>query len=187
MRQTPARTVGPVPPERKFVPAALSILDAEGTVEGYASLFGVEDMARDVVERGAFAASLARRGAGGVKLLWQHDPAEPIGRWLSLVEDGRGLKVRGRLALDTRRGREALSLVADGVVDGLSIGFRTVRAAPDPKARRRRLLEVDLWEISIVTFPMLPAARITAVASGGAAAPKLTETIRRATALLMSE
>jgi HK97 family phage prohead protease len=142
-------------------------LDVAGTgeFEGYASLFGVADLAGDIVERGAFRESLSRRGARGVSLLWQHDPATPIGRWISLVEDARGLKVRGRLSLEVMRARELRALMRDGAVDGLSIGFRTGRARADPATGRRHLISLDLWEVSLVTFPMLPGARVTAVKS----------------------
>jgi HK97 family phage prohead protease len=140
-------------------------VDGCGEFEGYASLFGVADLAGDVVEPGAFRESLARRGARGVSLLWQHDPAMPIGRWLSLIEDSRGLKVRGRLSLEVVRARELRALMRDGAVDGLSIGFRTGRARANPATGRRHLLSVDLWEVSLVTFPMLPGARVTAAKS----------------------
>src|SRR5690606_27030416 len=92
--------------------------------EGYASRFGVPDLGRDVVERGAFAASLARRGAGGIRMLFQHDAAQPVGTWLLLREDAHGLFVRGRLNAGVARAREIASLIAEGGLDGLSIGFR---------------------------------------------------------------
>ena len=130
----------------------------DGHFTGYASLFGVPDLGRDVVVRGAFAESLARRGPGGVRLLWQHDPAEPIGRWLALREDARGLRVEGRLNLAVQRAREVAALMREGGLDGLSIGFRTLSAAPD-RAGYRQLRAVDLWEISLVTFPLQPDAR----------------------------
>jgi HK97 family phage prohead protease len=133
-----------------------------GEFEGYASLFNLPDLGRDVIEPGAFARSLARRGPSGIRLLWQHDPSEPLGHWLSLIEDQRGLKVRGRLAMAVKRAREVHALMRAGAVDGLSIGFRTIRSRADPRGQRR-LLEIDLWEISIVTFPLLPQARITGV------------------------
>jgi HK97 family phage prohead protease len=137
----------------------------DGHFTGYASLFGVPDLGRDVVLPGAFAASLARRGAAGVRMLWQHDPAEPVGRWLSLREDARGLKVEGLLNLGVGRARELDALMREGGLDGLSIGFRTLRAAPD-RAGQRRLIALDLWEVSLVTFPLQPGARIaTATAS----------------------
>jgi len=135
----------------------------DGHFTGYASLFGVPDLGRDTVAPGAFAASLARRGPGGVRMLWQHDPAEPIGRWLSLVEDARGLRVAGRLTLAVQRAREVDALMREGALDGLSIGFRAVRSTPERGGRR--LVAVDLWEISLVTFPLQPGARITTAGS----------------------
>ncbi|MBX9934430.1 MAG: HK97 family phage prohead protease [Methylobacterium sp.] len=133
----------------------------DGHFTGYASLFGVPDLGRDVVAPGAFAASLRERGAGGVRMLWQHDPAEPIGCWLSLAEDARGLRVEGRLNLAVQRAREVDALMRGGGLDGLSIGFRTLKAMPE-RAGTRRLQAVDLWEISLVTFPLQPGARIRA-------------------------
>ena len=138
-------------------------IDADGTVEGYASLFGEIDQARDMVMPGAFAATLATRNIRRIPMLFQHDPSEPVGIWLELREDHRGLFARGRLIPEVARGRELLSLLRAGAIDGLSIGFRTAKARIDPKTRIRRLLAVDLWEISIVTFPLLPGARVRAV------------------------
>jgi HK97 family phage prohead protease len=179
-------------PEVKLLAEAPRDLTPEGTFEGYASLFGVADLGRDIVMPGAFTGSLARRGAGGIRMLWQHDPAEPLGRWLSLTEDHRGLHVRGQLNLAVRRAREVAAMMKDGSVDGLSIGFRVVEARPERGLRR--LVKVDLWEISIVTFPMLPGARVGAVkrhAAPDAGAPatlpperRLALAIRRATARL---
>ncbi|MEP9379722.1 HK97 family phage prohead protease [Aquabacter sp. CN5-332] len=132
----------------------------DGRIEGYACLFDKVDLGRDLIERGAFAQSLALRGASGVRLLYQHDPAEPIGVWTDVMEDARGLYVRGRLALDVRRGREVMNLVREGAIDGLSIGFKAVLARTDPRSRVRRLSRIDLWKVSVVTFPMQPDARI---------------------------
>lgn len=130
-------------------------------IAGYACLFGITDLGRDLVLPGAFAESLARRGTAGVRLLYQHDPAEPIGVWSEMVEDDRGLYVRGRLSPAVARARECAALIAEGALDGLSIGFKAVEARTDPKTRVRRLSRIDLWEVSIVTFPMQPGARIT--------------------------
>jgi hypothetical protein len=137
----------------------------DGRIEGYASLFGVADQLGDLVERGAFARSLAALKAAGrsVKLLWQHDPAEPMGVWDMVREDDVGLKVRGRLLIETRRGREALALLRAGAMDGLSIGYRAVRTVRG-EGGGRVLTEIDLWEVSLVTFPMLPDARAAACA-----------------------
>jgi len=135
----------------------------DGCVEGYASLFGEVDQARDMVMPGAFAQTLRLRGVRRIPMLFQHDPAEPIGIWQDIAEDWRGLRVRGRLIPDVMRARELLALLRDGAADGLSIGFKTVKARVDPKSRIRKLDQVDLWEISIVTFPLLSGARIRAV------------------------
>ena len=144
-----------------FAPRAT--IDADGTVEGYASLFGELDQARDMMMRGAFAETLSARGIRRVPMLFQHDPSEPVGIWLELREDHRGLFARGRLIPEVARGRELLSLLRAGAIDGLSIGFRTSKARIDPRTRIRRIYAVDLWEISIVTFPMLAGARVRAV------------------------
>lgn len=152
--------------ETKFARADLSTVDADGTFTGYASLFGRTDLGRDRVLPGAFAASLARRGAAGVKMLFQHDPNQPIGVWLELREDAAGLFVKGRLTTEVARAREVLSLMRARALDGLSIGYRTVRGRTDDKSGIRSLIEVDLFEISVVTFPMLPEARVAAVKGG---------------------
>jgi HK97 family phage prohead protease len=149
--------------ERKFVDLVLDDVAADGTFSGYASLFGRVDLGRDVVEKGAFAKSLKTRGAAGIRMLFQHDPNEPIGVWTELSEDERGLFVRGRLAAGVARAREVLSLMKGGALDGLSIGFRAVRARTDQASGVRRILEADLWEISVVTFPMQPGARVEKV------------------------
>jgi uncharacterized protein len=149
-----------VPPSRKGDARPL-LADKDGVFEGYASIFGLMDLGHDVVMPGAFAASLRVSGAQGVKLLWQHDPRQSIGVWQALVEDGRGLHVRGKLDLASRKGREAQRLIAMGALDGLSIGYRTQKARSDPETGLRRLERVDLIEISLVTYPLLPQARIS--------------------------
>jgi len=132
-------------------------------ISGYASLFGAADQGGDVVEAGAYGLSLKRlaEGGGRVKMLWQHDPAQPIGVWDEVREDARGLWVKGRILTDIGKGREAAALIAAGAIDGLSIGYRTVKARKD-EAGKRRLSELELWEVSLVTFPMLPQARVGA-------------------------
>lgn len=138
-------------------------LHPDGTLEGYASLFGEIDQARDMMMPGAFTQTLKQRGLRKIPMLFQHDPAEPVGVWLDLSEDFHGLKARGRLIHDVARGRELLALLRAGAIDGLSIGYRTVRGQIDPRTRVRKLYQVDLWEISIVTFPLLHGARVRAV------------------------
>jgi HK97 family phage prohead protease len=138
-------------------------IDADGFVEGYASLFGEIDSARDMVMPGAFKDTLRLRGIRRIPMLFQHDPSEPVGIWLELYEDDRGLFARGKLIPEVVRARELHALVKAGAVDGLSIGFRTASARVDPKTRIRKVRAVDLWEISIVTFPLLQSARVRAV------------------------
>jgi HK97 family phage prohead protease len=170
------------PTETKFARAALASVEEDGTFSGYASLFGKADLGRDVVLPGAFRASLARRGAGGIKMLFQHDPREPIGVWTEIREDTAGLFVRGKLTTGVARAREVLSLIRAGALDGLSIGYRTVRGRTDAKTGIRSLIEVDLWEISVVTFPMLPEARVSSVKA--ARDVRLVAAIRRATVVM---
>ena len=142
-------------------------IHADGTFEGFASLFGREDLARDVIEPGAFSDSLSNRGTGGIKMLLQHDPNQPIGVWEELAELPRGLYARGKLMMDVARAREVLSLMIAGALDGLSIGFRTIKARKSDNGAVRHIEKVDLWEISVVTFPMQPLARVSAVRQSG--------------------
>jgi len=136
-------------------------------IEGYASLFDATDQGGDVVARGAYAACLKTMAAQGrrVRMLWQHDPAQPIGIWDEVFEDTRGLRVKGRLLDSVAKGREAAALISAGAIEGLSIGYRTIRATTTDKGQRL-LTELDLWEVSLVTFPMLPSAKVSA--KGGA-------------------
>ncbi|SMX32172.1 HK97 family phage prohead protease [Octadecabacter ascidiaceicola] len=150
--------------EHKFIALGDSVAVENGIeISGYASLFGKADQGGDVVETGAYAASLERlSGKGGrVKMLWQHDPAQPIGVWDEVREDAAGLYVKGRILRDVEKGREAAALIEAGAIDGLSIGYRTVRATKNTTGGRL-LSELELWEVSLVTFPMLPDARVGA-------------------------
>ncbi|MDB5597390.1 MAG: hypothetical protein JWM36_4351 [Hyphomicrobiales bacterium] len=139
----------------------------DGTFEGYGSVFNVVDSYREAVMPGAFALSLNKRKAGGVKLLWQHDPSQPIGVWEDLAEDDKGLWGRGRLLTDVSpRAREAHGLLKAGALDGLSIGYREIKTEPHPdKQGVLKLLELDLREISIVTFAANERARVETVKS----------------------
>ena len=128
-------------------------------IEGYASLWGVADLNGDVVARGAFADSLARTGAGGVRMLHQHESRAVVGVWDEIIEDERGLFVRGRIEDWSAEARYAGALSRAGALDGLSIGFRT--AAARREGRLRVLSRIELWEVSLVTFPMLPGARFS--------------------------
>ncbi len=133
-----------------------------GLIAGYASVFGVADGGGDVVMRGAFRRALTERGAAGIRLLWQHDPARPIGVITEIGEDARGLHVRGRLISGLGLADEAALLIAAGALDGLSIGFRTRSAIRDRTSGLRKLYDLDLWEVSLVTFPLQPLARVSA-------------------------
>lgn len=150
--------------EMKFCRLGDGVAVTDGCrIEGYASVFGVTDQGGDVVMVGAYRRSLERlkREGRAVIMLWQHDPAQPIGVWEEIREDQKGLWVRGRILTEVEKGREAAALVAAGAIDGLSIGYRTVTAEKDAKGQRL-LREVELWEVSLVTFPMLPEARVGA-------------------------
>ncbi|MDI1325817.1 MAG: HK97 family phage prohead protease [Brevundimonas sp.] len=135
------------------------VVDAGLRIEGYASLWGVADLNGDVVAEGAFRASLARSGARRVRMLHQHESRAVVGVWDEMIEDDRGLLVRGRVMDWSPDARFAGALSKAGALDGLSIGFRSSRARRE--GRLRVLVEVELWEVSLVTFPMLPGARFT--------------------------
>lgn len=140
-----------------------------GTIEGHISIFGNVDSYGEIVEPGAFADSLAKSQKSGrkVKLLWQHDPHQPIGVWDELAEDKKGLWGRGRLLIDqSPKAREAHGLLLEGAIDGLSIGYRTLKA--EPKAGREGIIsltKLDLLEGSIVTFAANEKARVEVVKS----------------------
>jgi HK97 family phage prohead protease len=134
-------------------------------IEGYASLFGVEDLVGDVVRAGAFARSL--EAGGGVGMLLNHGGRRNAGRWTRIREDGRGLFVRGFVTSETPAGQAALDMIGEGRLSGLSIGFIARDWSPRV-TRGRELREIDLREISLVATPMLESARFAAV--GGLAA-----------------
>lgn len=174
--------------ERKFADIKLDGVSEDGIFTGYASLFDVTDLARDSVSKGAFQNSIKTRGVANIRMLFQHDPNEPIGQWLDIREDGRGLFVKGKLALGATRAREVLALMRSKALDGLSIGFKTVRSRKDAGSNVRKILEADLWEVSVVTFPMLPAARIAEVKAASLPSIRQFETwLRRDAGLSRSE
>lgn len=153
---------GPFGLEVKYTAlSALAETGRAGRIRGYASRFGEADQSGDVVAPGAFGAALERLRASGrsVKMLWQHDPAKPIGIWRHVAENGTGLWVEGEVMTELRLGREAKLLMEAGAIDGLSIGYRVTRSERNRETGGRTLLEIDLWEVSLVTFPMLPTAR----------------------------
>ena len=136
-----------------------------GTFEGYGSVFGNKDLGNDVIEAGAFTKSLKRRKPQNVKLLYQHKSDMPIGVFDEIREDDHGLVVKGRLALKTQAGAEAYELLKMGALDGLSIGFRVnpKEVSYDKRGNKRIIKEVDLMEVSLVTFPMNPQATVRSV------------------------
>jgi len=136
-----------------------------GTFEGYGSVFGNKDLGNDVIEAGAFAKSLKKRKPQNVKLLYQHKSDMPIGVFDEIREDDHGLVVKGRLALKTQAGAEAYELLKMGALDGLSIGFRVnpQQVSYDKRGGKRIIKEVDLMEVSLVTFPMNPQATVRSV------------------------
>jgi len=156
---------------------------------GYGSIFGNKDLGNDVVVEGAFAKSIGRKGAKAVKLLYQHRQDEPIGVFDEIIEDRRGLKVKGRLAMGTQRGREVYELMKMGALDGLSIGYRVDPKGVeyDEKGKRRYLKSVDLMEISAVTFPMNPRARVQAVKGAERTVREWEELLRDAGSLSRNE
>lgn len=162
-----------------------------GGFAGYASIFGKADDQGDIVVPGAFAKALQRRGRARIALLYQHEPARPIGIWTDLHEDQHGLWAEGQLALESHAGREAHALLKAGALTGLSIGFHAITAARRPGGGRM-LHEIDLWEISLVTFPMLDAARVTQIkaepppAFSQPQSAALARAMRRASAALAS-
>lgn len=143
---------------------------SDGSVEGYGSVFGVRDNYDDIIAKGAFVQSLKEHKSAGTMpaMLWQHDSAQPIGVWTDMVEDEKGLRIVGKLAMDTVKGREAHALLKMGAINGLSIGFVSKEWSYDQKSETRTLTGIDLWEVSLVTFPANEKARVTGVKSAGA-------------------
>jgi uncharacterized protein len=154
------------PLETKF--AALEIkADGEDdeylTISGYGSVFNNVDRGGDVVMPGAFKDCIAK--GRKPKMLWQHDASQPIGAWDTMREDSNGLLMKGRISKRAAKGAEVAALVKMGAVDGLSIGYRTQEYEMDMKAGTRKLTKLDVWETSVVTFPMNDLTGIYAIKS----------------------
>ena len=154
----------------------------DGTFTGYASVFGLLDSQNEIVERGAFTRTLAKWRAKNFSpaMLWMHDPTQPIGLWIAMAEDESGLVVQGRLALGTQKGAEAYELLKMKALTGLSIGYRVITSRIDSKRKARVLTDVDLFEVSLVTFPANDAARVNGVKAPPAKVPakKTSKTAR---------
>ena len=144
--------------ETKFLNLEWKASDA-GEIEGYGSVFDVVDDGGDIVAPGAFTNSL--RTGRKVRMLFQHDTSRVIGTWGEIEEDGKGLRVKGKLLVNTTGGRDAYEQVKAGAIDGLSIGYRSLKSMD--RNGKRVILQADLWEVSLVTFPMNEMARIDAV------------------------
>ncbi|MFG1349086.1 HK97 family phage prohead protease [Xanthobacter autotrophicus] len=151
-----------------------------GLITGYGSVFNVRDTYGDVVAPGAFTASLADWKAKGrlPAMLWQHDSEDPIGRWTEMVEDARGLRCTGELLLSVPKGAEAYEHLKAQTIGGLSIGFRTIERTWNDDTDTRTLNIVDLWEVSLVTFPACDPARIDGVKSAPATIREFEERLR---------
>ena len=174
--------------ERKKLAGALSLKATEGGggFSGYGSMFNVVDSQNDRVMPGAFRSTLKKQG-GKVKLLWQHRMEEPIGRFIELREDGHGLFVAGQLLLEVQRGQEAYTLLKARALEGLSIGYTPTKYDFEPATGVRRIHELTLWEVSLVTFPANSEASVTGVkslAAPGSEMLRLAESLERATAIL---
>lgn len=168
-------------------PLTIKSVKPDGFFCGYASVFNLVDQDNDVILPGAFLKSIAnwqKRGALP-KMLWQHDIKQPIGIWQEVFEDKYGLYVSGKLLLDLPLARNALSLMQAGAIDSLSVGFRNKKSRIDRKRNQRHIMEADLCEISLVTFPANDAARIVQRSASQSqlitAVKKLTQQIKSAT------
>lgn len=150
---------------KDFALQVKAVDEIAGTFEGYASVYGVRDSYNEVVLPGAFVESLARHRREGTKplMLWQHNPDEPVGVWDDLAEDSKGLWGRGVLLKGVRRADEAAIMLKAGAVQGLSIGYREIDTEPAQNGEPRKLVKLDLLEVSIVSFPANRRARIDAV------------------------
>lgn len=149
-------------------PFELKSISSDGAFSGYGAVFGNVDSYGDVIAPGAFAKSLASSAAKGrmPAMLWQHDSDHPIGVWTAMREDAKGLYVEGRLLIDAvAKAQEAHALLKAGALSGMSIGFLPVVSEWDDKQELRTLKEVDLWEVSLVTFPANDDARVSDVKS----------------------
>jgi len=135
----------------------------DGEVVGYGSVFDEVDSYGDIVQRGAFEKSLNARMP---KMLWQHRMDTPIGRWTEVREDDRGLFMRGKITVNSSRGRDAYELAKDGALDGLSIGYMVPKGGAEKSGDHYLLSEIDLYEVSFVTMPANSAATLMGVKAG---------------------
>lgn len=151
--------------ERQSVTFEVKEVGETGSFSGYGAVFGNVDSGRDLIVRGAFAQTLAEWSAKSdmPPMLWQHDPRDPIGNWTEMREDDYGLFVRGELATEIPEGAKAYALLKRRAVKGLSIGFSMRDGDWDRDTGVRKLTNVDLMEVSLVTMAMNSAAMVTDV------------------------
>lgn len=162
-------------------PFEIKAVEDTGVFSGYGSVFGNVDSYQEIVAPGAFGESLAAwKDAGKMPpVLWQHRSGEPLGPYLDMREDTHGLFVKGQLLVDdVARAKEARALMKAKAVNGLSIGFVTREDSYDKVTGIRTLKKIDLWEVSVVTFPANPAAQISNVKSAIEALETLAEAER---------
>ena len=162
------------------IPLEIKSVSETGVFSGYGSVFHNEDSYGDVVRPGAFKKSLAEWAKKGrlPPMLWQHDRREPIGVFTKMVEDEKGLFVEGRLLIDDiPQARAAYALLKEKALGGMSIGYREILIEQDHDEKVTNLLELDLWEVSIVTFPANEEATVDSVKSAlaGGGLPTLPE------------
>lgn len=149
---------------KSFKFAIESANDESGEFSGYAAVFGNEDEGHDIIQKGAFAKTIAE-DFDRIKILSQHESYDlPIGKPLELREDEKGLYIKGKIS-NTSKGRDILTLMRDGVLNELSIGYDAVAVEFDGKTGIRYLKEIKLWEVSIVTWAMNDQAKIDDVKS----------------------
>ena len=162
------------------IPLEIKSVSETGVFSGYGSVFHNEDSYGDVVRPGAFKKSLAEWAKKGrlPPMLWQHDRCEPIGVFTKMVEDEKGLFVAGRLLIDDiPQARAAYALLKEKALGGMSIGYREILIEQDHDEKVTNLLELDLWEVSVVTFPANEDATVDSVKSAlaGGGLPTLPE------------
>ncbi|AAZ68063.1 HK97 family phage prohead protease [Ehrlichia canis] len=132
-----------------------------GTFSGYASVFNVIDRQKHVILPGAFSNTI--KDLNKVKLLWQHNSAEPIGNITNMTENNIGLHITANLLLDLQKGKEAYLMLKNGIINALSIGYSVIEDYTDVKTGIRVLKKISLWEISLVTFPANTHSKVTDV------------------------
>jgi len=153
--------------EHKTVELEFKETNSGGTIVGYASVYGNVDQGGDIMMKSAFKDCIARNATSGVKpkMLWQHDPSQPIGVWDAMQESEKGLMIQGRILPTVQKGKEAIELIRAGAISGLSVGYKVVEDEyeQNEKGMVRKIHKADLWETSIVTFPMNEEAMVTDV------------------------